>query len=81
MSELFSILATGKQAGLDVGSMASIVMIYFMLKKFVSKQNDEIKTLVSSQVDKIVQAIGKHNERLEVLEKDVKIIKEQLKGE
>ena len=78
MSELISLLATSKQAGLDIGSMVSIVMIYFMLKKFVSKQNEEIKTLVSSQVDKIVVAIGKHNERLESLENDVKIIKEQI---
>lgn len=78
MSELIALLSTAKQAGLDVGSMASIVMIYFMLKKFVSQQNGELKKALGEQVDKIVAAIGKHNERLEMLEKDVSIIKKKL---
>lgn len=79
--EIITILATAKQIGLDIGSMASIIMIYFMLKNFVSKQNTELKAVISAQVDKIVKAIEHHNERIESLEKDVKHIKEKLKGE
>lgn len=78
--EIITILATAKQVGLDLGSMASIIMIYFMLKNFVSKQNSELKSVLSTQVDKIVKAIEHHNERIESLEKDVKHIKDQLKG-
>lgn len=77
--EIISILATAKQVGLDIGSMASIIMIYFMLKNFVSKQNNELKSVLSQQVDKIVKAIEHHNERIESLEQDVKHIKERLK--
>ena len=79
MGELFTILATAKQVGLDIGSMASIIMIYFMLKNFVSKQNSELKSVLSAQVDKIVKAIEHHNNRIENLEKDVKDIKDKLK--
>lgn len=78
--EIITILATAKQIGLDIGSMASIIMIYFMLKNFVSKQNQELKQVLGQQVDKIVKAIEHHNERIESLEKDVKHIKDQLKG-
>ena len=82
MADLITLLATAKTAGLDIGSLVSLITIYFMLKKFVAKQNDELKLVVSSQVDKIVIAIGAHNERLEVLEKDVGEIKKHLgKGE
>lgn len=77
--EIITILATAKQVGLDVGSMVSIIMIYFMLKSFVSKQNQELKSVLSQQVDKIVKAIEHHNERIESLEQDVKDIKERLK--
>ena len=79
--EIITILATAKQVGLDIGSMASIIMIYFMLKNFVSKQNSELKSVLSQQVDKIVKAIEHHNDRIENLEKDVKHIKEQLNKE
>lgn len=78
--ELLSLLSSAKQAGLDIGSLASLVMIYFMLKRFVSAQNDELKKVISAQVDKIVVAIGQHNDRLETLEKDVGKIKQKLKG-
>lgn len=81
MADLIALLSTAKSAGFDIGSLASLVTIYFMLKKFVAKQNDELKQVVSSQVDKIVIAIGAHNDRLESLEKDVGNIKQQLKGE
>lgn len=77
--EIITILATAKQIGLDIGSMASIIMIYFMLKNFVSKQNSELKSVLSAQVDKIVKAIEHHNDRIENLEKDVKDIKNKLK--
>ena len=77
--EIITILATAKQVGLDIGSMASIIMIYFMLKNFVSKQNSELKSVLSAQVDKIVKAIEHHNNRIENLEKDVKDIKDKLK--
>ena len=77
--EIITILATAKQIGLDLGSMASIIMIYFMLKNFVSKQNSELKSVLSAQVDKIVKAIEHHNDRIENLEKDVKDIKDKLK--
>ena len=77
--EIITILATAKQLGVDIGSMASIVMIYFMLKNFVGKQNSELKLVLSQQVDKIVKAIEHHNERIESLEKDVKHIKERMK--
>lgn len=77
--EIITILATAKQVGLDVGSMVSIIMIYFMLKSFVSKQNQELKQVLGQQVDKIVKAIEHHNERIESLEQDVKDIKERLK--
>ena len=77
--EIITILATAKQVGLDIGSMASIIMIYFMLKNFVSKQNSELKSVLSAQVDKIVKAIEHHNDRIENLEKDVKDIKDKLK--
>ena len=77
--EIITILATAKQVGLDIGSMASIIMIYFMLKNFVSKQNSELKSVLSTQVDKIVKAIEHHNNRIENLEKDVKDIKDKLK--
>lgn len=79
MNELISIIAAAKQAGLDIGSMASIVMIYFMLKKFVANQNSELKSVLNQQVDKIVKAIEHHNNRIENLEKDVKDIKDKLK--
>lgn len=79
MIELVTILATAKSAGFDIGSLVSLVTIYFMLKKFVAKQNDELKNVVSSQVDKIVLAIGSHNDRLETLEKDVGQLKEHIK--
>ena len=76
--EIVELLTIANKAGLQVGPMVCIVMIYLMLKKFVTKQNDELKQVVSSQVDKIVQAIGKHNERLDNLESDVKQIKKKL---
>ena len=79
--ELIELLTLANRAGLQVGSMACIVGIYFMLRIVVTKQNIELKNVVSSQVDKIVVAIGAHNDRLENLEKDVSTIKQQLNKE
>lgn len=81
METLFSILSLAKDAGFDVGQFIVLGMIYFMLKNFVSKQNDELKKVVDEQVNKIVTAIHNHNERLDNLEDDVKDIKQQLKKE
>lgn len=71
MGELFTILASAKQIGLNFDTLLGIVAIYFMLKGNQTK--------MSQQVDKIVKAIEHHNERLANLEEDVKQIKEQLK--
>lgn len=78
MGDLIALLTMAKSAGLDIGSLVSLITIYFMLKKFVTKQNDELKTVLNAQVDKIVRAIGQHNERLENLETDVREIKKKI---
>lgn len=76
--ELITLLTTAKEAGFETGSIVSLIIIYFMLRKFVSKQNEELKTVLNTQVDKIVSAINVHNHRLEILETDVKEIKKKI---
>jgi len=76
--ELITMLTTAKEMGFESGSIASLIIIYFMLRKFVSKQNDELKVVLNTQVDKIVAAINIHNHRLEILETDVKEIKKKM---
>lgn len=76
--ELITLLTTAKDAGFESGSIISLVIIYFMLKRFVSKQNDELKNVINNQVDKLVKAINVHNLRLESLETDVKKIKKKI---
>lgn len=76
--ELVALLTTAKDAGFETGSIISLVVIYFMLKRFVTKQNDELKIVINSQVDKLVSAINVHNLRLESLETDVKEIKKKI---
>ena len=73
--EILALLSTAKELGFESGSILSLVIIYFMLKKFVTKQNNELKEVLNTQVDKMVNAIGKHNERLDGLESDVKLLK------
>lgn len=77
VTDLVSLLTTARSAGLDIGSLVSLITIYFMLKSFVTKQNEELKRVVNVQVDKIVRAIDHHNERLESLEIDVREIKKK----
>ena len=62
--KIVALLTLAKDAGFEAGSIVSLVTIYFMLKKFVTKQNEELKTVLNLQVDKVVKAIGQHNERL-----------------
>ena len=76
--ELISLLSTAKQAGVDVSAIIGLIAIYLMLKKFVNAQNKELKVVVNEQVDKIVKAIGAHNERLDNIEEDVKALKKKL---
>lgn len=76
--ELVALLTTAKDAGFETGSIISLIVIYFMLKRFVTKQNDELKIVINSQVDKLVSAINVHNIRLESLETDVKEIKKKI---
>jgi hypothetical protein len=73
--EVVALLTTAKELGFESGSILSLVVIYFMLKKFVTKQNTELKEVLNTQVDKMVKAIGQHNERLDGLESDVKLLK------
>ena len=73
--EVLALLTLAKEAGFEAGSIISLVTIYFMLKKFVVKQNEELKAVLNVQVDKVVKAIGQHNERLDGLESDVKLLK------
>lgn len=79
--DFLELLTMANKAGLGIGPMICIVIIGFKLKDFVETQNKDLKSAVSEQVDKIVLAIGKHNERLDNLENDVKEIKHKLKGE
>ena len=76
--ELVALLTTAKDAGFETGSIISLVVIYFMLKRFVTKQNDELKVVINTQVDKLVSAINIHNLRLESLETDVREIKKKI---
>lgn len=76
--ELVTLLTTAKDAGFETGSIISLVVIYFMLKRFVTKQNDELKVVINTQVDKLVSAINVHNLRLESLETDVREIKKKI---
>lgn len=76
--ELITLLTTAKDAGFETGSIVSLMIIYFMLRKFVSKENNELKVVLNTQVDKIVAAINIHNQRLESLETDVKEIKKKI---
>lgn len=73
--ELLAILLKAKDAGLDLGQYVALIMIYFMLRNFVVKQNEELKKIVCSQVDKLVVAIHdqkaemkSHNERITKIE-------------
>jgi len=65
--ELLAILTTAKEAGFETGTIMSIAVIAWMLKKNTAKQ-----------VDKIVTAITQHNTRLGNLETDVGTIKKKL---
>lgn len=76
--ELITLLTTAKDAGFESGSIVSLIIIYTMLRRFVSKQNEELKVVLNIQVDKIVSAINVHNHRLEILETDVKEIKKKI---
>lgn len=72
MSELIALLTTAKQAGFDLGSLVSLVVIYFMLKR------DLIK-VIDKQFDKLIVAINSlekaHNERLSKIEYHIGIKK------
>jgi hypothetical protein len=76
--ELIALLTTAKEMGLEVGPMISMVIIYFMLKKFVTKQNKELKDALNVQVDKVVGALENQNKRLTTLESDNLFIKKKL---
>lgn len=76
--ELITLLTTAKDAGFESGSIVSLIIIYTMLRRFVSNQNEELKVVLNIQVDKIVSAINVHNHRLEILETDVKEIKKKI---
>lgn len=76
--DFVTLLSTAKEAGFETGSIISLIIIYFMLKKFVTEQNNELKFIVTSQVDKLVSAINVHNDRLETLETDVGEIKKRM---
>lgn len=76
--DIIELLTIANKAGLGAGPIFCLIIIWLNLRKFVSKQNDELKYIVTSQVDKLVTAINKHNERLESLENDVQQIKQQL---
>lgn len=76
--ELITLLTTAKDAGFESGSIVSLIIIYTMLRRFVSNQNEDLKVVLNIQVDKIVSAINVHNHRLEILETDVKEIKKKI---
>ena len=80
--ELIAILTASKEMGFDVGHLISIAAVYLMLRKdlrkFVISQNEALAKVVNTQVDKVVDAIKGHNERLDLLENDVKDIKKKL---
>lgn len=71
--EILTLLSTAKQAGFDIGSLVSLVIIYFMLRK------DLIK-VIDKQFDKLIVAINSlekaHSERLSKIEAHVGIKKE-----
>lgn len=69
--EIITLLTTAKEAGFETGTIVSIAVIAVILRRDVTK-------ILDKQVDKIVKAIGAHNERLNVLETDVKEIKTKL---
>lgn len=69
--EIIALLTTAKEAGFETGTIVSIAVIAVMLRRDVTK-------ILDKQVDKIVKAIGAHNDRLNVLETDVKEIKTKL---
>lgn len=69
--EIITLLTTAKEAGFETGTIVSIAVIAVMLRRDVIK-------ILDKQVDKIVKAIGAHNERLNVLETDVKEIKSKI---
>lgn len=70
MMELLSIFTAAKEAGFEVGTIASIMTIAFILRKDVKKE-----------IGKIVEAINGHNTRLLNLETDVQGIKKKLMNE
>lgn len=76
--EFLSLLTIAKNAGFDVGVIFAIFSIAFIFQRFVKVQNAELKKVVNEQVDKIVKAIGTHNERLQNLEKDMTDVKKKL---
>lgn len=76
--EFISLLTIAKNAGFDFGVIFAICSIAFIFQRFVKNQNAELKKVLNEQVDKIVKAIGTHNERLENLETDMREVKKKL---
>lgn len=69
--DIVTLLLTAKKLGFDVGTLAGLAVIAFILRRDVMK-------LIDKQVNKIVIAIGAHNDRLGALESDVKEIKKKI---
>lgn len=65
--EILAILTTAREAGFETGTIAAIATIAYMLKRNTNKQ-----------VDKVVEAITQHNNRLTGLESDVSEIKKKI---
>lgn len=87
--EYLTLLTIAKNAGFDIGQYIALFSISFIfakfvknqnkeLREFVKNQNQEFKAVVNEQVDKIVGAIGTHNERLQNLETDMTEVKKKL---
>jgi hypothetical protein len=76
--EFLTLLTALKSAGLDVGMIGVVMSVAYVFSRFVKKQNAELKTVVSSEVDKIVKAITEHNHRLGALETNVSCLNDDM---
>lgn len=67
-AEVFAILAEARALGFDLGQMASLLAIYFLLRKDLTK-------VIDKQFNKLIDALksleNAHNERLNRIEAHV----------
>jgi hypothetical protein len=68
--DILALLTTAREAGFETGTIAAIALIAFKLRK-------DVKTEVGKHVDKVVDAIKDHNQRIGTLEVGLEDLKKR----